>query len=414
MKVATTAGTFKSHKHTNLDSGTTATSFPEGTEVHHVATEEDVFPNNATVATGTTAAHNRSRTDSLTTVTSPSNPAYVSATTESYKSENSVTADDNRNHHNRTNMSLSGAEGSTTTGTPPSNNTTPFNINTDTDNDGTAPNTATTGSTNTAVNHTTESYNYTTQHNTTDSLKTHANTASPYTPDYNTTGDNNFTPDHNHTAKAANMYATASHKYTTEVNHTADDNATDTFRPSNNYTNINNITTVSAPSIETTVPPNQTVTGSFTTPAFKEMQQVVISTTASGASTLGNATTVTQTSAESTVPLLPTLTTPVTRNVTSPNHVTSYTPANMAETVGSGSSAANASQTTTKDPGVTSPVGLLATAASIPHSSQASITMATLPLTPPTTTVSSATNPGTYRSQPLDISRRLRNLQKNP
>lgn len=238
LATATTAGALKSpQNYTHLDNRTTPAPFPDRAEVHNVAADDSVSQNNvyntATTSsqreqltdagtmsnpTGTTAGRNQTREDRLPTVTSPSNPLYVNttATTETYKTENSFTVD-NRNHHKHTNTSPYAAEYSVTTVTAPSNNATTqstFRVNT-ADVDGNPLNdTATTSSTNTPSNHTASS-NYLTQHNLTDSSKTINNTV---TPNYTTTDANNFTHDHNHTAgtsvaTAANADTTVSKNY---------------------------------------------------------------------------------------------------------------------------------------------------------------------------------------------------------
>lgn len=233
LDTATTAGAFKSpQNYTHLDNRTTPAPFPDRAEVHNVAADDSVSQNNmyntATTSsqreqltdagtmsnpTGTTAGRNQTREDRLPTATSPSNPLYVNttATTETYKTENSFTVD-NRNHHKHTNTSPYAAEYSVTTVTAPSNNATTqstFRVNT-ADVDGNPLNdTATTSSTNTPSNHT-ASYNYLTQHNITDSSNTINNTV---TPNYTTTDANNFTHNHNHTA--ATSVATAANADTT-------------------------------------------------------------------------------------------------------------------------------------------------------------------------------------------------------
>lgn len=416
----TTAGAFKSPLNsTHLDNRTTPTSFPDSTEVDNVASDDSVSPDNmydiATTSsqreqltdvttmsntTGATAGRNQTRKDYLTTVTSPSNPVYfnTTATTDTNKTEESFTVD-NRNHHNHTNTTPYAAEYSRTTVTTPSNNaTTETGVSGNTaDVDGKPhQDTATTRSTNTPSSHTT-SYNYLAQHNRTDSSKTHNNT---FTPNYNTTGANSVTHDDSRTAvnsvaTAANTDTTVPKNYTAEFNNTTGGTTTRTLMPSSDDTNMKDNATVSASSVNTTtVSPNKTLTGSLTTSAFRETQQVALATSASEVYAVSNAAAITRNSAPP-------------HGVAPSSH--SYTPANTA----AGGSAANVSQTTSKskDPAVTSSAttgnaGLAATDTSNrrgPTSAGIGVTATTPPLASASATISSTTKPGMYSSKLLHL-----------
>lgn len=428
LNAATAAAVFKSsHNYTNLNNVTTPTAFPEGTKVPNVATDDIVSPNNITeyntttisnqqeqlngvitmtnktAVLTTTAAHNHTRKDSLTTVASPGNLVYFNATTttEAYETENRFTVDDNRNHHNRTKSSPYAAVFGTTAVTPPSNTaTTESASSVNTGGDGGNPDNGTiTRSINTSSNHTTTSYNDMTQYNITDSLKAHNNLTGTFPPNSDTTDAKTTTDDGHNTAvnsvaTAANSYTTVSKTYTTEFTDTtrgtATGNATeDTSTPLPDYTNVDDRTTVSAPNTNaTTVSPNETV--SLTASAFGE--------------SVRNTTAITQYSAQSTVSRLNTATTPTTHSVTPSEHI--YATTNTGPSV-AGRSTANISQTTTKAPAVISSatagnavVGHIATDTSNRRGPPSAPTTTTLPLA--STTVSTA-KPGMYSLKLLNL-----------
>lgn len=416
LNAVTTAAAFKSpHNYTNLNNVTAPTPLPEGTEVPNVATDDTASPNNiteyniATVSsqqeqlngvitmTNTTAnvlttiaAHNHTRKDSFTTVTSPSNLVYFNATTttEVYETENTFTVDDNRIHQNRTNSSPYEAEFSTTAVTAPSNTATTESASMN----GNPDNGTVTRSINTSSNHTTTSYNDTTQHNITDSLKAHNNLTGTFPPNSDTTDDKTSTYDGHNTAvnsvaTDANSYTTVSKNYTTEFTDatrgTATGNATKvTFPPLPDSTNVDDRTTVS-------VSPNETVT--LTASAFGE--------------SVSDTTAVTQYSAQPTVPRPNTVTTPATHSVTPSQHV--YATTDTGPSV-AGRSTANVSQTTTKAPAVIPSatagnvvVGHLATDTSNIHGPPSAPTTTTLPLASPT--VFSTAKPGMYSLKLLHL-----------
>lgn len=412
LNAVTTAAVFKSpHNHTNLNNVTTPTPFPEGTEVPNVATDDINSLNNITEYNTTTnssqqtnttanvltmtAAHNQTRKDSLTTVTSPSNLVYFNATTTT---ENRFTVDDKRNHHNHTNSSPYAAEFSNTATTESASS-----VNTG-GNDGNP----VTKSMNTSSNHTTTSYNDMTRYNITDSLKEHNNLTGTFPLNYDTkttTYDGHNTTV-NSVATAANSYTTVSKTYTTEFTDTTSGmvtgNATkDTFTPLPDYTNVDHRTTVSAPTTNaTTVSPNETV--SLTASAFGERVSNTTAITQNTAAITQYTATITQyTAAITQYTAQPTVTTPATPSVTPSNHSYATTYTYVA-----GRSTANVSQTTTKAPAVISSttvgnagVGHIATDTSNRHGPPSTTT--TLPLASPT--VFSAAKPGMYSLKLINL-----------
>lgn len=420
LNTATTAGAFTTpQNYTHLDNRTTPASFPDRTEVHNVTADSIVshsnMDNKATTSsqreqltdvgtrsntTGTTAGPSQTRKDQLPTATSPSNPLYVNttATAETYKPENSFTVD-NRNHHERTATSPSA-----TTATTPSNNTTTqsaFSVNAADVDGNPRHDTATTRSTTTPSDHT-ASYNYLTQHNVTDSSKTNKNT---FPPNRTTTDANNFTRDHNRTAgnsvaTAANTDPTVSKNYTTAFTNTAGgavtgSTTTGTLTPSPAFTNMNNNATVSASGVNaTTVAPNETATGSFTPSALRDTQQFSLPASTSEVYTLSNTAAIPQHSAPSPVPPN-TLTTATPHSVPSPGH--GYTVGGPSV---AGSSTANISQATTKDPAVSSSA---TTGNAGSQSAQTSVAATTPPFASAMATVSSPTKPGMYSSNPSHL-----------
>lgn len=424
----TTAGVLKPpHNYTNLNNVTTAASLPDTPEVPSVATDnvsDNITEYNiATISSAqeqptaviamtnttgkmftTTGGHSQTRKDSLTTVTSPSNPVHLTTTAEAYKTDNRFTV----NHHNHTNTSPSAAGYSTT---PPSNNGTTASTSSvySTNNDGSPDNgTATTRSINTPSNHATASYNYRAQYNITDSLKAHNNTTGTFTPNYNTTDFNTFMYDHynttvNSVTTAVISYTTASKNHTTEFSNTTSGavagNATmDTFTLLPGYTKTSNVTTVSALSSNATaVSPNETV--SLPTSAF--------------GGSVSNTTAITRGPAQLTAPILNAVATPAAHNATPPNHT--FTATNTGPSF-AGIYPANISQTTAKGPAVISSattgnaaVGHTATDKRRgPPSAHSSIATATLPSASPTTTVFSAAKPGRWSLNVLNLRRTSR------
>lgn len=423
----TTAGAFKSpHSSTHLDNRTTPASFPDSTAGLSVATDDIISPSNihsiATTSsqreqhsdaitmsstTGTTAGHNQTSKDDLTTVTLPSNKA--AATTETYKTENSLFL---RSHHDHTNTRPDAADYSLTTVTHPSNNTTTDPPSTVITADVWTPHTDTnTRSTNTPSNHTTL-YNNLTQDNTTNSSTKDNNT---FTPNSNPTDANSFT--HNHTHAAVNSVATVAHAETTVSKNnnsspavTVAANATTGLLLLPDSAKMTNNATVSASGLNTTtVSLGGTVRASFTRAAFRETQQVALPTSASEGYTVSNAAAISQTSARSSVSLN-SLTTPLPHSITASSR--GYSTANAGEgPSGSGISTANVSQTSAGDPAVAASAtsgnaGLSASDASMrrgQQSAEMTVPAVTPPLASATATTADPTKPGLFSSKLLHL-----------
>lgn len=423
----TTAGAFKPpHSSTHLDNRTTPASFPDSTAGLSIATDDIVSPSNmhsiATTSsqqeqhsdaktmsstTGTTAGHNQTRKDDLTTVTLPSNPA--AATTETYKTENSLLL---RSHHDHTNARPDAADYSLTAVTHPSNNTTtdpPSTINTA---DIWTPHTdTTTRNTNTPSNHTT-SYNDLTQYKPTKSSTTNNQT---FTSNSNPTDANGFT--HDHTRAAVNSVATVAHAETTV---SKNNNSSPAVSVAANATTgrlllpdsakVTKNATVSASGLNTTtVSLSGTVRASFTPAAFRETQQVALPTSASEGYTVSNAAAISQTSARSSV-TLNSLTTPMPHSITASSRGDSTTNAGEGPS-GSGISTANISQTSAGDPAVAASAtsgnaGLSASDASMrrgQQSAEMTVPAVTPPLASATATTAGPTKPGLFSSTLLHL-----------